>query len=200
MKLLQLIDIPTVNLYHAKSYREVKTLADKLGFPLVLKIASNEITHKTEIKGVITSIKTPFELKQAFDQLKKISPKGCFVQKMVFGHEIFLGAKRDQHFGPVIVIGLGGIYTELYKDIAYRIFPFDQKDFIEMINETKLATFLRGFRKSAPLNAEKLFVIAVKIGFLLTRFPLIKEVDINPLFVLEKSVFAVDGRIIINTS
>ena len=194
--LLNLTDSLEVLQLSGISVAEVKEYGEKIEFPAVMKINSDKISHKTEVGGVITDIKSKEELKIAYGKLKKYP---VVLQKMVKGYEILIGAKRDANFGTVLVIGLGGIYTELIKDIAYRIYPFSYEEFLKMIGETKINKLLAGFRGMPVINPENLYEVLMKVGELMDNFSEIKEIDINPLIISDKSLVAVDGRIVLAT-
>jgi hypothetical protein len=191
MKALESVDIPTAPLYLAKSIGDLSTIVKKTGFPVVAKIASDKVTHKTDVGGVVTNIKTFEELKKVFNKFGS-----CYIQSQIKGFEMLVGAKRDPTFGIVLVIGLGGIYTELLKEIAYRIYPFSFQEFEKMIKETKLYKLIVGFRGSAPIDLETLYQTTMKVGQLMSNNPSIKEIDINPLIISDKIISAVDCRII----
>lgn len=202
LKILQLCGIQVEPIHLITSEKDLKQISEKIGFPVVAKIVSDKISHKTEVGGVITNIKTYEELKPAYGKLfryidisKSLGYVG--VQKMVKGHEILIGAKQDKIFGPVIIFGLGGVYTELLREISYLVYPFTYEQFVEKINNCKLARLIQGFRNQAPINQKKLFETADLIGQLMINFPEIKEIDINPLIASDKNISAVDARIII---
>jgi len=195
---LRKLNVPTVDLFIPKSETELKKVIKEFGFPLVAKLLSDRFTHKTDVKGVFVGIKNYEELLNAYQQIKKIDAQGdCLIQKMVEGQEILIGAKRDPNFGTVLVLGMGGLYTELFKDIAYRVYPFSYQEFLAMIEETKLAKIIKGFRGSAPINSKKLYDIFTKIGWLMENFNQIKEIDINPLMASGESLNIVDCRIVL---
>jgi len=201
METLASIGIPTIPLYLAKSVDDLRTIVKKTGFPVVAKIASDKITHKTDVGGVVTGIKTMDEMEIIFKKIvgaRRASPvhQGMYIQSQINGFEMLVGAKRDPVFGIVLVIGLGGIYTELLKDIAYRIYPFGFEEFRKMIKETKQYKLIGGFRGSGPIDEKRLYHITAKLGQLMENNPQIREVDINPLMVSDKIISAVDCRII----
>lgn len=197
MAVLSLVGLPVEPLRYIDTKDELNKVGEQ-NFPLVAKIASDIVTHKTEISGVVPNIKTRAELSKAFEMLVESGKsKGIYVQKMVSGHEVFVGAKRDSHFGIVIVMGLGGIYAELLKEISYRVFPFSPHEFETMISETKVEKLVKGFRGGPPINIQDLYNVVYKLGSLLIQFPQIKEIDINPLFVSHEQIVIVDCRIVL---
>lgn len=197
LDLLRFVDIPAASYYFIEKDSSTK-LIHNIGFPCVVKIVSDSIVHKTEVGGVLTNINTNEELVKAVFQMKKIGGvKGILVQKMIKGYEMFVGAKRDPNFGIVLVVGLGGIYAELLKEISYRVYPFSYEKFLYMISETKLSKLVRGFRGTGTIDAKKLYEIVMKIGLLMERFQEIKEIDMNPLMISDKEIAAVDCRVIL---
>lgn len=198
LEVLSLIQVPVVPMQHVASPEEAVSVATAMGFPVTLKLSSDTITHKTEVKGVYPGLRTAEEVSAAYTQLAAVpSANGAFVQKQSSGHEIFIGAKRDPNFGIVMLVGLGGIYAELFKDVANRIVPFSQKEFISMLKETHLHSLLSGFRGAKPVDLGLLYSVVHKVGVLMEAVPEIKEIDMNPLFVDVSEVTAVDARIII---
>ncbi len=191
------IGILTVPLMFIDSLETLERVSKTIQFPVVLKIASDIVTHKTEVGGVMPNIKSLDELRESFTHLVSSGKsKGAYVQSMVSGYEVFIGAKRDINFGVVIVVGLGGIYAELLKEVSYRVYPFSLEEFSRMLSETKLHKLLSGFRGSSPIDSAKLYEIVSNIGMCMEQFPQIKEIDINPLFITASSLLVVDGRII----
>lgn len=199
LDIFRFLDIPEASYNFIENSADVKKIVSKIGFPCVAKIVSDSISHKTEVGGVATNINSLAMLELSIKRLRSIfGVKGILVQKMVKGYEMLLGAKRDPVFGIVLVIGLGGIYTELIKDISYRIYPFSYEEFLYMVSETKLSRLVRGFRGGGIIDVKKLYEIIIKIGLMMEHFPNIKEIDINPLIISDKEIAAVDGRIILS--
>jgi len=207
-KLLEYYCLPTVKTLIAKTGDEAARMASHMGYPVVLKILSPQIVHKTEAGGVILDITTEAELRRAFDQImqraNEYNPdaeiQGVTVQPMVKkrGYEVILGAKSDPLFGPVILFGMGGIGVELYKDIAIGLPPLNQTLARRIMEETKVYQLLKGFRNMPAANLKLLEELMVLFSQMLVDFPELKEVDINPLFVNEKEAFALDARIVID--
>jgi len=199
LKLLEWAGIPTGKIFHATSISNLQTIVEQEGFPLVAKIASDKITHKTEIKGVITGITVMEELENAFHSLESVSEKGsgCYVQKEYAGHELIVGAKKDATFGTVVLVGIGGVYAELLHEIMQFVYPFTYSQFIHGVKNSKLNALTKDFRGSPPLNICKLYEIALSVGSLFDRHKQIAEIDINPLIVSGDVLTAVDGRVIL---
>jgi acetyltransferase len=207
-KLLEYYCLPTVKTLVAKTADDAARMASSIGYPVVLKILSPQIVHKTEAGGVLLDINTETELRQAFEQIirrvKEYNPKaeieGVTVQPMIKkrGYEIILGAKMDPLFGPIILFGMGGIGVELFKDVAIGLPPLNQTLALRIMEETKVYQLLKGYRNMPPANLKLLEELMVLFSQMLVDFPQLKEVDINPLFINENEAFALDAHIIID--
>ena len=201
-KVLQKYDIPVVEEKTVGSYQKAIKVADKIGYPVVLKINSKQVSHKTEVGGVLTGLRYPNEVEQAFEKIKQNAEKfnvkfeGVLVQKMGSGYEVIIGGKRDPQFGPVVMFGLGGTLVELLKDVSFRVCPVDKKEIREMIFETKGSQLLNGFRGKPKGDIDALVETIHKVSQIMVHEE-IDEMDINPLFVLPEGqgVLAVDFRI-----
>lgn len=199
MEVMKQSGAAVLDLHSVFSPEELKVTAEQIGFPLALKILLDTVTHKTEVSGVITGIKTEDELLMSYEKMMSTGQSnGVYLQKMAKGFEVFLGAKRDPNFGVVIVVGLGGIYTELLKDVSYRVFPFSQDEFMAMIRETKLYRLFAGFRGSRPVDATQVYDTITRIGMLMNQFPQIKEIDLNPVFASSDGITIADCRVILS--
>lgn len=201
-------DIPVARIRLATSSEEAKVLAEELGFPVVLKIASPDIVHKSDIGGIKVGLQTPEEVEAAFlqilDNARSNLPKamiyGVDVQEMAeTGKELIIGCSRDVQFGPLIMFGAGGIFVNYLKDIAFRLAPMTRSDAHDLIMETKMGTLLKGVRGEAPSDVSAIEDAILKIGQLVTDFPNIVELDINPAFAYDKGkgVSAVDVKMTI---
>ncbi len=205
---LQHYGIPVVKTLVAVTADEAAALAAQVGYPVVLKILSPQIIHKTEAGGVVLDIGSEPELRKAFDQImqraKEYNPKaeihGVTVQSMVKsqGYEVILGAKTDPLFGPVILFGMGGVGVELLRDVSFGLPPLNQTLARRMIEETKVYQLLKGYRNMPAANLRLLEEVMVRFSQMLVDFPQLKEVDINPFIVGEKEAFALDARIAIH--
>ena len=183
-----------------KSKNEAVLLAKKIGFPVVLKVSSKKILHKTDVNGVILGINDIHSLESAYDQMsRKFNTgdiSGFILQKMHFGHNVIVGMKRDRQFGPIIIFGLGGIYVELIKDISYRIAPIKVNEAMQMISEIKMFPALNGARGGIKADIKKLAELISRLSILSIRNPGISEIDLNPVIVNEKEAVAVDARLV----
>jgi len=184
----------------AASKNEAVKIAKKIGFPVVLKITSKKIIHKTDIQAVKLDLRTEKEVEKAYDSIiSKVSKKdidGILVQEMVQGHYILIGMKRDESFGAVIAFGLGGIFVEVMKDVSFRIAPLTSKDAKEMIKEIKGYKLLKGFRGSEKVDTNKLVELLLKVSKLSMENEDLKEIDFNPVVVNSKEAKVVDARFI----
>ncbi|MDI6871814.1 MAG: acetate--CoA ligase family protein [Bacillota bacterium] len=192
----------------ATSHAEAARLAEEYGFPVVLKVASPKIMHKTDIGGVRLNLSSSEEVRQAFAQimenvrryLPQVTPHGVEVQKMMpKGRELIIGMNRDLIFGPMIMFGMGGIYVNLLKDVSFRLAEnLTRAEAHAMIKETKAYVLLRGFRGEPPADLEAVVDALLGIARLCVEFPEISELDVNPLFAYEKGVAALDVKITIS--
>jgi len=206
---LDAYQIPVARMLVAKSARECASLASKIGFPVAVKILSPDVTHKTDVGGVILNVATPEDGKSAFERVvantKANKPDalitGATVQKMIDedqGYEIIIGSKFDSLFGPAILFGAGGTAVELFRDLTLGFPPLNQVLARRMIEDTKIYSLLKGFRDKPPANILFIEETLVKISYMLIDFPEIVEMDINPIYVDDKSIIALDARIIID--
>ncbi len=192
----------------ARTEEEAVRIANELGYPVVLKIASPDITHKTDVGGVIMNVKSDSEVEDAFRTIianvRRYAPQaaihGVVVQKMVpKGREVIIGTTKDPEFGHLIMFGLGGIYTELFRDVSFRLAPLSTYEAREMIAETKAYTLLKGFRGEKPADIESIVNTLLRVSKLVIDVPQIVEMDINPLFVYDEGAgsLAIDVKIVI---
>lgn len=205
---LEYYNFPVVRTRTATTENDAALLASQLGYPVVLKILSPQITHKSDAGGVALDLTNENEVREAFKEVmqraKQYNPDadilGVTVQPMIKrqGYEVIIGAKADPLFGPVILFGMGGVGVELFKDFAIGIPPLNETLVRRMMEETKVYQLLKGFRNEPPANIKLLEEILVRFSQMLVDFPQLKEVDINPLFINEKEAFAFDARIVID--
>jgi acyl-CoA synthetase (NDP forming) len=204
--LLEGYGIPVVKSRYCQEFSEVMKAAEEIGYPVVLKISSPQITHKTEVGGIVLDLKGPMDLKKAYDSLlasmkkkvRQIKLDGFIVQEMVLrGKEIILGAKRDQQFGPILIFGAGGIYAEVWKDISYGIAPLSSQDAKRMIQETRYSQILGGIRGEKGCDINLLMDCLLRLSRLMLDMEEIQEIDINPFVIFSEGGLAVDARIIV---
>ena len=189
------------------SAEEAVKQAKKIGFPLVMKVVSPQILHKTDVGGVKVGLDNVNDVKKTFKDMygrlskkKGVEVKGILLEKMVpKGVELIVGIQNDPQFGPVIMVGLGGIMTEVMKDVAFRMLPITPSDAKSMLNELKGSALLKGFRGSEPIDTNMVAKMLVQIGKLgVENADYINSVDFNPVVVYPKSHFVVDAKIILN--
>jgi acetyl-CoA synthetase (ADP-forming) len=205
-KLLKQVGIPVVETRLAKTQKETVLMSQKIGFPVVLKIASPDVIHKSDSGGVKLSLNNVAGVKKAYgeimERVRELYPNaviyGITVQKMARpGTEVIVGTSKDPQFGPVIMFGLGGIFVEVLKDVSFRVIPLNRRDAQEMIKEIKGYPLLQGMRGKEPVNIRVLVDIILKISNLIEGNPQIKELELNPIFAYGDGAVAVDARIIL---
>lgn len=189
----------------ATTKEEAGEAAEQMGFPVVLKIASDKILHKTDIGGVVVNVTTKEEAEQTFEKImanaKKahpdVVPDGVEVQKMMpNGHEVLIGMLRDDQFGPIIGFGMGGVYVNLINDVCFKLGSGISDEVIDdQINSTKISKLLKGYRGEKPSDIDSVKDTLKRVTKLTLDFPEIKELDINPVFVYEEGSSALDIKI-----
>ena len=191
----------------AKTAAEAAKLATKLGYPVVLKIVSPQILHKTEAGGVLVGVKNAADVRRGFAAImasaKKYDRKadllGVQVQQMVGGgQEVIVGAVTDPVFGKLVAFGLGGILVEVLKDVTFRLAPASKDDALSMLDGIAAAQILKGVRGSPPVNRTALATIIVNVSKLIADFPEISEMDLNPVFASKAGAIAADVRIVMD--
>lgn len=201
--------IKTVDTRLSASKEEAITLSNQIGFPVVMKIASPDISHKSDAGGVKVGLKNEDEVAAAYDEIfsniKKNCPgakiDGVSVQYMArSGIEIIIGMLKDPQFGPVLMFGLGGILVEVLKDVSFRIVPLTRRDAREMIKEIKGYTLLKGYRGHEPADIAYLEDLLLKISDFCEKTPELKELDLNPVFAYKEGGAIVDARMVIENA
>jgi len=182
----------------ARDEETAARIAKKIGYPIAMKVISPEIEHKTDFGGVRIGIKNEDSLKRAYADImdgagrKKVD--GILVQKMARkGVELIVGGRKDPQFGHMVVLGLGGIYVEIFRDISARICPVDEEDVDDMINELKSHPLLEGARGKEPINKKTLKELVVRVCKFMAREN-IQEMDLNPVICDSKGCDLVDVR------
>jgi acetyl-CoA synthetase (ADP-forming) len=198
------ITVPKFQL--ATSEKEAVKIAQELGFPIVAKIVSPEIIHKSDAGGVKVGLNTAADVEAAYktimENAKKYDPKanllGVLIMEMApKGTEVIVGAIKDAQFGATLMFGLGGIFVEVLKDVTFKIAPVSIDEAKEMINGLKASALLKGYRNSDPVDIDALAQVLVNVSKLLMDHPEIKELDLNPVMAYAKGVNTVDARIIL---
>ena len=187
-----------------KTAEEAKAAGREMGYPLVMKIVSPDVIHKSDVGGVILNIKTGSEAEDAFRKMEGIRKRtGCRLEGVRMermapqGTETIMGAKRDPQFGPVILFGLGGIFVEVFKDVSFRVAPITRDDAMEMITELKAYPILKGIRGRRPSDTEGIVDSLLKVSSMMMDVAEVKELDLNPTIVYEKGCRIVDARVIL---
>ena len=198
--------IPVIESRLAKTKKDAIAISKEMGFPVVLKVISPDIIHKSDAGGVKLGLESAGRVASAYSEMtasiKKQIPgagiDGVSVQKMATsGVELIIGMNRDPQFGPVIMFGLGGVLVEVLKDVSFRLVPVSRLDAAEMVSEIKGHALLEGYRGQKPVNIAGLEKLIVKVSDFIEKNPQIKELDLNPLFADGKNIVAADARIVL---
>jgi acyl-CoA synthetase (NDP forming) len=205
-ELLREYGIPVPDFKLIKSEDEIAGLAKEINFPIVMKIVSPDIIHKSDAGGVKVGVKDEEDARTAYQEIvskaikynKKAQICGIIAYKIIPQEtEIIIGMMKDPHFGPVIMFGLGGIFVEVLKDISFRILPIEERDAEGMITEIKEYEILKGIRGEPPRDIQAIEEVLMKVSKLTMENPEIKEIDLNPVFVFDKGLQVVDARMIL---
>jgi len=205
-KFLASYGIPIPPAYIANNAEKAAKYAQELGFPVVLKVISPQIIHKSEARGVIINIDKKEKVIEAFQEIVENARKynsqakveGIYVQKMAPpGREVIIGVVKDKQFGPVVMFGLGGIFVEVFKDVVFRVAPIDREEAREMIDEIKGLAILKGVRGEKPVDFNSLSEAIASTSRLAIDFPQIEQLDINPVCLYPEKIYALDTRIIL---
>ena len=206
-ELVKVFGITTPGYRVATSPSDAVQAAASIGFPVVLKIVSPDISHKTDVGGVKVGIHNEKDVRDAYTEIVNNVQKnrpgakiiGVIVSEMALpAPEVIIGGLRDPQFGPAVMFGMGGVFVEIFKDISFRIAPLEEYEALEMIGEVKGSAILRGFRNSEPLDISSLAQTVLKVSKMMISLLEIKEIDMNPVLVYPKGVKAVDVRVILN--
>jgi len=205
-ELLKSAGIDVVDTRLATSKEEAISISQQLGFPVVLKIASPDIVHKSDDGGVKLGLNDANQVGEAYDQIlgairqkhPKARVQGVAVQKMARpGVEVIIGMSKDAQFGPVLMFGLGGILVEVLKDVSFRIVPLSRRDAAEMLREIKGYPLLEGYRGQEAVDISHLEELLLKVSDFVEKNPEIRELDLNPVFAYGDGAIAVDARVIL---
>ena len=192
----------------AKNGKEALALSKEAGYPVVLKVMSEDVVHKSDAGGVKLGLEDEAQVTRAYGEMmesvKAAYPEakidGVSVQAMARkGVEVIVGMSKDPQFGPVLMFGLGGVLVELLKDVSFRIVPVAKMDAAEMIREIKGFPMLEGFRGSEPADLNALESLIVKVSEFVEKNPQVKELDLNPVFAYGDGAVAVDARVVIGS-
>jgi acetyl-CoA synthetase (ADP-forming) len=204
--LLSEYGIPVPKYLVAYSEKEATGAEEKLGFPLVMKIISPDIIHKSNLGGVAMNIINSLQIKKAYkniiSQVREKRPDakidGILLYKQApKGVEVIVGMIRDPQFGPTVMFGLGGIFVEILKDVAFRVCPVERADIEEMLTEIEGIKMLQGYRGQPRCDVDSIIEIILQISRLALDYPVIKGIDLNPILVYDKGALVVDAKILL---
>jgi len=207
--LLRKWEIDVVDTRLAASAQEAVALAEDLGYPVVLKIVSPDITHKSDAGGVKLDLRTPQDVRESYDSIVSSARRaypaaaigGVSVQAMApKGIELIVGMSTDPTFGPMVMFGIGGIFVEILKDVAFRIVPLSERDARAMIRQIRGFPLLNGFRAQEPVDLPYLEGLLLNVSRLVEANPAIEELDINPVIAYANGAVVVDARVILQHS
>jgi acetyltransferase len=202
IEFLQTYGLPVPQGKLASTADEAVKIADEIGYPVVLKVVSDDIIHKSDVKGVELNLGSASEVNDAWERIHSnvrltmpdASISGLYVIRMITGsEEIILGIKRDPSFGPVLMFGLGGIFVEIFKDVSFGVAPLSREEAMHMLEQTRAFKILQGARGRNPRDMDSIVDALLRLGQLALDFPEIEELDINPLFVFDKGEGSVIG-------
>jgi acyl-CoA synthetase (NDP forming) len=198
--------IPVTKFKLAKNAGEAAEFAEQLGYPVVLKIVSPDIIHKSDAGGVMINLENKTEVQNAYGKILENAKKykatakivGVLVQEMApQSTEVIVGAVKDPQFGQTLMFGLGGVFVEILKDVTFRIAPITRGDAREMVTTIKAYPLLKGYRNTPPTDIETIINILLNTSRLVMDNSRIKELDLNPVLAYEKGAKTVDARIIL---
>lgn len=200
-RLLNLAGLPVPEYARVSSLDAAVEAAESIGYPVVAKVVSPRVLHKSELGGVIVGIDSAAKLEKVFQRFITIDEfAGMIVEEMLTGKELIIGAKIDFQFGPVILLGIGGTAVEIYQDTSIRMAPLTQKDALSMINNLKAHQMLTGYRGSKGVNIEQLTDIVVKFSDLLMELnDMVASIDLNPVICSYKRCVVADARIMLSS-
>jgi len=205
-ELLHKAGIPVVDTRLARTKREAVSISKQMGFPVVLKISSPDVIHKSDAGGVKLGLANATQVGKAYSEIvssiKQAYPEaeihGLSVQRMAGpGVEVIIGMSKDPQFGPVLMFGLGGILVEVLKDVSFRIVPVSERDARDMIREIKGYPILEGYRGQKPVSIAALEKLIVRVSQFAENNPHIAELDLNPVFAYPDKAIAVDARVVL---
>ena len=198
-KIFSLYGFKTPKYGVATEARQAISMAHQIGYPVVAKIVSPAVVHKSDVKGVVVGIKDDETLVRTLERLSKIDGfAGMLIAEMVKGLELIIGAKNDFQFGPMVLLGMGGVGVEIYKDVSLRMAPLKERDADHMIPELTARKLLTGYRSSEPINMNALKKTIVNFSKLMMDLQdIVESVDLNPVMCTAKTCTVVDSRIML---
>ncbi|MDY6770617.1 MAG: acetate--CoA ligase family protein [Candidatus Nanohaloarchaea archaeon] len=201
-QLLREYDIPVLEEELAETAGEAEEIAERIGFPVILKVESRDVQHKTEAGGV-QKVESADQVADAFEQIREnihdydedADFGGILVGEVLDGNEFIVGVNQDPQFGSVLMFGLGGIYVEVFRDVAFRVIPVDDYDVKTMFEDLDSEPLLDGVRGQPPADRDKLTDVLQRVSHMVEEEPEIRELDINPLFIDGDEIKAADALI-----
>ena len=204
--LLKELNIDTPDFAPVRSPEEAVRTAEEFGYPVALKVISPQIIHKSDAGGVVLNLRNANEVRAGCEAVisnaRRFNPaaeiRGVLLEKMVPpSHEIIIGTTTDPQFGPTLMLGMGGIYVEIYKDVTFRVAPINRQEALEMIDELKGSKVLKGYRGQAASDVGAIVDLLLKAANLAMKYEAIDQIDLNPVVVYPKGLKVVDTRIIL---
>jgi len=197
--ILKLAGISVPKSHWAKDIKEACEFAAKIGYPIVAKIVSPQVVHKSDVRGVIVGIDSESALAEQFVRLSKMKGfAGIVIEEIIEGLELIVGAKIDYQFGPVILLGLGGTGVEIYHDVTIRMSPLSRRDVELMVKKLKASKLLEGYRGKPPVNMQELFRMLLSFSDLVSELAdEIESIDLNPVFCSQEHCIVGDARILL---
>ncbi len=208
-ELVSLYGIDVTRVAVARSEDEAVRLAGEIGYPVVLKIVSPDVLHKSDVGGVAVGLECEDEVREAYrrilsnvrSRVPSARVEGILVQEFApKGVEVIIGLMRDPQFGPTVMFGLGGIFVEIFKDVSFRIAPLRDLDAEEMMREIRSFPLLTGYRGAEPVDLEALKSALIRVGQVGLDHPEVSEMDLNPVMAYPKGLKVVDARVILSPS
>lgn len=205
-QLLHEAGIPVVMAHLASDPDRAVAIADEVGYPVVMKIVSTDIAHKSDVGGVVVGLQDAGAVREAFEammqRVAQAAPSakidGVAIQSMAKqGTEVIVGSTTDPQFGPVLMFGLGGVFVEVLKDVAFRVVPLEGRDAKQMVREIKGLPILQGVRGQDPADLEAIESLILGLSDFIESHPEIAELDLNPVFAYPDGAVAVDARIVL---
>ena len=205
-ELVKHYEIPVPEVYLVKTPKEAYDLADSIGYPIVLKVVSPDITHKSDVGGVRLHLNSREEVARAVNEMLKTvsvkAPHARIVGIIMYreasqGTEVIVGGLRDDVFGAAVMFGLGGVFVEVLKDVSFRVAPVSYEEAFEMINEIRSRQILEGYRGQKPVDKSAIADIIVKTSKLMLENEEIESIDLNPVMAYESGAMVVDARVIL---
>jgi len=203
-KILSAYGVPVTNEAVCTSPEEALIVAERIGYPVAMKVVSPQVVHKTEFKAVCLNVPNEKDVSEIYRSFEQESMRanfdltGVLVSEMVYGQEMIIGSTKDSQFGHLIMLGMGGISVEVYKDVSYRLVPVNELDVKEMLSEIKGAKLLYGFRGREKANIHALIDALIKVSNMLMDIEEIAEMDLNPIFVNHDGVKVADARLLLS--